>query len=507
MFNKSLWNAYSYATNFPELQQNINTETLIIGGGMTGISLSMKLSEFKHQHILIEGQRIGGGTSSHSTGNLYTPVDSILSKLNDKYDLETVKSVLLARQSAMDTINQTVKKWNLDCDFQNVPWYLYAFQEDKDKIETEREVGQQLGLELKISKFPTFPYPAASVIALENQAQFNPMKYVQALSKCIDPDYGLIFENTMAVKIEHTHDGYEVTTAGGVIRAKNLVHATHVPKGFSFLQTLLGPYREYGIACKLQQRIDMKGIYWGFHQENKYSSRTAEQDGEQFLIIVGQPHKVGQGKDNRENIAELKKFAFQYFDVKEITYKWGGQHYRPADLLPFIGKAEENMYVGTGYSTDGLVYGSLAANIIADQITGKVNPWTELFDPARVNPLKSASNFIKENLNMARQYLSLIPGMADKMDFAEIKKGQGKVIEKDGHKLAVYRNADKKLIIKSAICTHLGCVVHFNEAEETWDCPCHGSRFNTEGFVIEGPALKPLHDITGKEGKVIIEKE
>jgi len=505
MFTESIWNAFPNPKSYPVLKENISTDTLIIGGGVTGITLGMQLANKGKECIVLEARKVGGGTTSHSTGNLYVTIDAILSTLGAKYDAAVVQHVTMARQAALNQIKSNVAEYQLECDFENTPWYLYATDKDKNKVEKEFETATEIGLAMQRADMSLIPYNVSSAITLPDQAQINPLKYVQLLAAEIDQRFCRIFEDSPAMKIEKNKGGlFEISTPEGKIIAKHLVHATHTPKGFSFLQTLLGPYREYGIACQLKQRIDLKGIFWGYHNDEKYSTRTYEINGKQYLLIIGKAHKVGQMTHNEKNILELENFAREHFEVSTIDFRWGGQHYRPADMLPFIGATEDNLYVATGYATDGLVYGTLAGMMISDQISGKENQWTELFDPKRINPLKSASNFIKENINVAAQYLDLIPGFEDDKAFVDMVEGTGKVIDKDGHKLAVYRNYDKKLIVKSAVCTHLACVVHFNNAEKTWDCPCHGSRFGIDGSVLEGPALLPLHEITGMDGKVKI---
>jgi Rieske Fe-S protein len=257
---------------------------------------------------------------------------------------------------------------------------------------------------------------------------------------------------------------------------------------------LLGPYREYGIACRVNGTNHPEGIFWGLYEEGTViSTRTYRRNGETYLIIVGKPHKVGQKENNEEIIASLEEFAQTHFDVQETTFRWGGQHYRPADLLPFIGPVKKGSteFIATGYSTDGLVYGTLAAHILTDMITGQDNKWVNLYDSTRKQPLKSGPKFLKENIDVASHYIKDMVGPGD-FPVQELKKGEGKVIKKEGKRLAVSRNEDGELEVISAVCTHMGCNVHWNNAEKSWDCPCHGSRFSTDGTVLEGPALDPL---------------
>lgn len=500
MLTKPLWSLNAPVSNFPVLGEDIEVDTAIIGGGITGISICHQLAATGQSVAVIEERKVGGGSSGHSTGNLYVTIDKILSTLRDKYDIEVVKEVIAARQSALDLIIDCIDKYAIDCKLERCPWYLYSVDEkDSKKIEEELQAAQEAGLPMKEAEDHEIPFGITSAIKLENQAQFHPLRYVQGLAKAIDSACCQIFENTRVTDVDQKDGKYIVKTTGGTVTARNVVHATHTPKGVMTYHTILGPYREYGIACKLKNRIDQKGIFWGYHGGEKFSTRFYEEEGDQYLIVIGKPHKVGQAESNVKHINELEIFAHEHFRVEKVEYRWGGQHYRPADMLPYIGRKDGNEFIATGFSLDGLVYGTLAGMMIRDQILGVENKFTALFDPKRHQPIKSAKEFIKENVNVAAQFIKNIPGMADDVDFADIRMGEGRVVDKDGHKLAVFRNKENQLEIRSAICTHLGCVVSFNNAEESWDCPCHGSRFKTDGSVLEGPAYDPLPRVESKD--------
>lgn len=507
MYTKSIWNVFSTTTDFPRLQDDVEADVAIIGGGITGLSTAQELVKQGKRVIVIDERKVGGGTSSHSTGNLYVTIDQILSSLASKYDTNTVKKVIAARKEGLETIESNIKNHNIDCDFTTCSWYLFAGDDaNRDKIEKELVVAKEAGLDAEVVMPSYMPVSVSRAMKIPGQAQFNPMRYVQGLAHILSGDKCRIYENTRATKIEEHDDYCLVHTTGGNIKATYVVEATHTPKGVMMVQTLLGPYREYGIACKVGSGLPHDGIYWGYYnQGEKYSIRKYQREGNTFLLVVGKPHKVGQAKRNVSHTEALEEFARKHFNVQEVVYRWGGQHYRPADLLPYIGRKNEgsHVFIATGYSTDGLVYGALAGKLIADEINELPNKWHELFSSTRNQPLKAARKFISENANVARQFLKNIPGVADSKAFDAIRPGEGKIIEKDGHKLAVCRSEDDQLHVRSAICPHMMCVVNWNDVEKSWDCPCHGSRFDIDGGVLEGPALHPLHEIvfTGKKVK------
>lgn len=496
MFTRSIWNAYGVQQDFFALKRDIEVEVAIVGGGITGITTAMLLKEQGVDVAVFEAREVGKGTSSHSTGNLYAITDELLSPLESKYDIEVVKEILDARRSAAGLIEETIIKYNIDCDYKKQPLYIFNTDSEKDVLK-EKEIAEKTGL--KISDIPQdFPVEIKDGFSIQDQAQFNPLLYVQGLANEIEGGNCNIYENTRVKEIESKDDHYLLHTTFGIVKAKYVVQATHTPKGVELqYHTVLGPYREYGIAAKLLAGNYPEGIYWGYINGDKYSFRSYSRDGERYLLCVGRPHKVGQAKDNEDHIRELIAFAEKHFPVKEIIYKWGGQNYKPADLLPYIGRktSGSNELIATGFSTDGLVYGTLSAMISIDVITGKKNKWEELFRASRHQPAKAAGQFAKENLDVASQMLKDWLFKGEDKELHSIPPGEAKIIVKDKKKLAVYRNTAGEFKAFSAVCTHMGCVVDWNNAEKSWDCPCHGTRFDPNGEVMEGPAFDPLSKV------------
>ncbi|MEX0649137.1 MAG: FAD-dependent oxidoreductase [Balneolaceae bacterium] len=503
MFTQSLWKTFANEIRYPSLDQDISVDTVIIGGGITGLSVARELSMDNYSIAVLEARQIGGGTTSHSTGNLYSTIDKNLDTLLGKYNSTYVTEVIKARAASVNRIEQNAERYGIDCDFKRQPWYLYSAREDNNHIiEKELNAGERINMPLSTATAGEIPFPITKAVKLEGQAQINPMLYVQGLAESIISEDLKIYENSPVTEVEE-HDGYYTAhTNRGKVKAEHVVHATHTPKGIKFVQTLLGPYREYGIACKLVENSHPEGIFWGYFEgRDKISTRTYSRNGETFLIVVGKPHKVGQAESNLRHIRQLEEFAREHFNVQEMVYRWGGQHYRPADSLPYIGREKKGsgVFISTGYSTDGLTYGTMAGMIISDLIAGKTNPWADLFDATRNQPVKAAAEFLKENLNVARQYYKNIPGTLEDDHFAGIAPGDGKVIEKDGHKIAACKDEEGKLYLHSAVCPHMACIVNWNNAESTWDCPCHASRFKPDGSVLEGPAMHPLHEMKNEK--------
>ncbi|MDT0676659.1 FAD-dependent oxidoreductase [Autumnicola musiva] len=497
MVQGSLWNSYSNKNvSYPALKGDIAVDVAIIGGGITGITSAQLLVERGYKVAVLEAKSIGKGTTGHSTGNLYVIIDELLSKLKSKYDGKVVERVISSRLEAFKKIEQNVKNFQIDCDYKKQPLFLF---EDANtfKILEEKKVAKEIDLAFfELSE--AFPFIHDDGMRLDDQAQFNPLLYIQGLAGALDGENCQIYEETCVRAVEEEENRILLHTPEAIVSAKHAIHATHTPKGLEIqYHTTLGPYREYGVAARLKSNEYPEGIFWGYYDNKKYSIRSYSRGNDNFLLAVGSPHKVGQAKDNQAHVEDLKNFVESRFNVAEFTHVWGGQNYKPADLLPYIGRKKTNSreLVATGFSTDGLVYGTLAAIILADKVEDKFNPYEDLYEASRHNPAKAAGKFIKENANVAGELFKDLTFKGDDKDLVEILPGEAAVIVRDGKKLALYKENDGKLSILSALCTHMACEVHWNNVEKSWDCPCHGSRFDTSGEVIEGPAFNALKKI------------
>lgn len=491
----SLWQGTSQQPQFPSLTQNIETDVAVIGAGITGITAAMYLSEAGKNVAVVEANTIGSGTTACSTGNLHATVDQGIYLVNNKWDLETAQSVLESRSEIINSIENMVKKFNIECQFKRVPHFIYPTDDKQlNQIDQEFEVLASFGSQAsKVNNIP-IPFPVTFAIKIDNQAQFQPLTYVRALAQRIAGEKCIIMENTRALNIDFNKK--EIVTSQGCIRADAIILATHTPLGFNPLQTVIAPYREYAIAAQMSQLQFYDGIYWTMEQPS-HSIRAFTYKGVTYLVAIGEIHKTGHQDNNQNYYDKVEKFARAFFPIEKVNYYWAAQNYHPADSLPYIGESfgYENIYVATGFGTNGLIYGPLAASILADKIIGKENRWAHLYDSRRITPLKSAEDFIKENIDVAAQYAKdyLFPVSKENID--SIKPGEGRVVEMKGQKIAVCRNENGELKSVKPGCTHLNCMISWNKHDMSWDCPCHGSRFTPEGEVIEGPAMAKLEVI------------
>jgi glycine/D-amino acid oxidase-like deaminating enzyme/nitrite reductase/ring-hydroxylating ferredoxin subunit len=492
MKTTSIWeNTAGSERLYPELTSHITADVVIIGGGITGLTAALLLADGGKKVVLLEALRIGLGTTGNSTGNLYSTVDEHLSVIRRKWNSDVMKSVVESRRTAIDLIEQTINRFAIDCNFVRTSFNFFAerLNDDMDHfLQDEFEALQEAGLNPRLSENPGMPFHVEKTLTVDNQAQFHPLKYIRHLAEKIS-DRCTIYENSMMEDLDE--DEGLVKTSKGSVQAKTIIMATHTPKGNYMVQGFLGPYREFGVAAELKSGNFPTGIFWGLDVP-KHSVRVFDDNGKKYILVIGDKYKTGQGDDTYQYVKRLEEYLDDRFDTSAEKMVWGGQQYRPADGLPYIGKHSDKLWFMTGFATDGLVYGTLAAMIASDDILGRPNKWADVYRLKRFTPLKSSKEFFREQVDNFAQYLKDTPWSADEAAFSELKPGEGRVILREGEKLAAYKDEQGQLEVVSAVCTHMKCIVNWNPAEKTWDCPCHGSRFKTSGEVIEGPAISAL---------------
>lgn len=489
MTRKSIWEGTAPEVRFASLAGGIETDVAIVGGGITGITAAQLLSEAGKRVVVLEAHRIGQGTTGHSTGNLHVAVDEELHTIRTKWNDDVLRVVCQSRQKMIDHIEETVSRYELDCAFGRKAHRIFPTDESQSTtMQQEHDAAIAGGLAATITNDIDMPMAIGKTLRIDQQAQFQPASYVKQLAYALNCD---VYEDSRAIDIDAK--AHTIKTRNGTVHAEKIILATHTPAGFHLVQTELGPYREYGIAVRLEQGARYPdGIFWTIETPMHHSIRSFAANGVQYLLVIGEKHKVGQHDNDEDYYAKLESYARQHFRVASVEYTWSGQHYKPADALPFIGQSgtHDDLYIATGFSTSGLLYGCVAARILTDAILGRENEWASTYRANRFTPVKSAKDFAKENADVALQYLDLLKRGDSRI--AEIPAGEGRIVEVDGHKTAVHHRDDGSWCALSPICTHLGCVVQWNTHEKSWDCPCHGSRFDTNGDVIEGPAIAPL---------------
>lgn len=491
---QSLWLATTPQTSYPSLDTDMSVDVAVVGGGLAGISTAWFLKEEGYRVAVLEADRICQGTTGHTTGKITCQHDLIYAEITTQFGQELAQQYADANQSAIRVMADLVDKQKLDCDFSWQPAYVFT-QQDKyvEKIQKEAKAASKFGIEAEYLEGLDLPFPVKAALRFPNQAQFHPRKYVLGLAEKIPGDGSAIYEETGAVGIQEGNPVTIMTQKGYKVHADKVVLASHFPShdGLGLYFARMYPVRSYILALRSEEKLT-QGVY--VSAEDPGRSLRMQRDGDRELLLVGgEHHKTAQGEEEQVHYENLLKFALDNFPVQEVVYRWSAQDYTTMDKVPYIGelrRGNENIFVASGFRKWGISTSTAAALLIRDLIKWGNSPWQDVFSPARGLKLNSAGKLISINANVAKE---LVSGKLNQPSPGDVAKGEGKVATVDGRKVGAYRDEHGQLHVVSITCTHLGCELKWNEAEKTWDCPCHGSRFSYKGDIVEGPALKPLH--------------
>jgi glycine/D-amino acid oxidase-like deaminating enzyme/nitrite reductase/ring-hydroxylating ferredoxin subunit len=493
----AIWSLGSLGEHrYPQLRDRVEVDTVIIGAGITGLTAALKLVEAGQRVAVVEALEVGAGTTGGSTGNLYGTLSESLTKVRKKWNDDVLNEVVSIRSAAVDFIEETVERFGIDCDFARRPLHFCVSkpnQQLEEMLDAELEASRVAGLTANlVTEVPELPFPVHKALRIENQAQFNPLAYAQALSKVVAELGGMIFEASPVTEIDASAG--QVKTALGHVKATTIVEATHTPKGVNLVQAEMEPYEEYGVAARMgASAADKlpKGVFWIL--DDAQSLRAYSHGGNDYVVAVGEKHKTGHAEPGKTFYHNLSNYLKTHFAVAGSDYQWTAQQFKSADLLPYIGRSgHDNVFIGTGYGADGLTWGTVAGGIIGHEILGQYVRGTDLFSPRRFTPGKSAAGWMKENVSVTQHFVKDYLSSSDLEDVDAVAPGEGQVLKLKGEEVAVYRSADNQLSVLSPVCPHMKCKVKWNSTASTWDCPCHGSRFAPEGQVLEGPALQSL---------------
>ncbi|MDB6027721.1 MAG: puuB 1 [Verrucomicrobiales bacterium] len=496
METTSFWLTSTELPKFPTITSDLTVDVVIVGGGMTGISTAYLLKQAGVKVALLERETVGGVDSSYTTAHVTAVTDERLYDLSKHFGKDGARAAWDAGYAAIDQIHQNIRNEQIQCDFKWIPGYLTPPWNDPSA-----DAVKSLKKDAKLAQ--TFGYPAEFVeatphfgspgVKFADQARFHPLKYLAALVRKIPGDGSYVFEHSPA------EDFNEKAVKSGQykIRCDWIVLATHTPRmgkdsalSAMMLQTKLALYNTYVLGAEVPRGRIPDASFWDTSEPYNYL-RLHPQEGSDFAILGGEDHKTGEEENTEKPFERLRETFLKLVPDARITHRWSGQVIETSDGLPFIGETEEKQFIATGYAGNGMTFGTLSSLMARDAITGEKNPWSVLFDPHR-KKLSSAGDYLRENKDYPYYYLRDRLAGAEDDSVEALQIGQGKILKLAGEKVAAYRDENGKVTTCSPVCTHLGCIVNWNEAEKTWDCPCHGSRFKPTGEVMAGPAEAPL---------------
>jgi glycine/D-amino acid oxidase-like deaminating enzyme/nitrite reductase/ring-hydroxylating ferredoxin subunit len=508
----SYWIDNTPAPRYSALKEDIAVDVLIVGAGIAGITAAYLLKRAGRNVALVEKDRCLSGESSYTTAHLTCVTDVPLSALVQNFGRDHAQAVWDAQLAAIDAIDRIVWREQIKCQFDWVPGYMFnpsaetgRSDQDENALDLEKEtaLANELGFDAKfVSAVPLVKRPG---VKFENQAKFHPRKYLLALLRLLSTGKGCqIFEQTEIQDVEGTPIT-ATTRDGHRIHCEHVFIATHVPlqgkTGLlpaTVLQSKLAPYSSYVVGGWVPRGSVHEALYWDTGDPYDYI-RVDRRHDHDFIIFGGEDHKTGQVEETADCFHRLEQRAKRLLPELAVTHRWSGQVVETNDGLPYIGETSERQYVATGFSGNGMTFGTLSAMMFSDHVLGQKNPWTELFDPGRTKIKGGLWDYLKENKDYPYYLIRDRFAGTNSHSLRSVKRGSGEVLDVDGQPAAVYRGLDGHIEVRSAVCTHMGCYVHWNEAERTWDCPCHGSRFSTNGDVIGGPAEDPLAPIEMKK--------
>jgi glycine/D-amino acid oxidase-like deaminating enzyme/nitrite reductase/ring-hydroxylating ferredoxin subunit len=496
-FTRSVWGDVPDLPARPALRENLRVDVCIVGAGMAGLSCAYMLAREGRKVAVLDDGPVAGGETSRTTAHLTFIVDDRYHWIEHVHGREGARIVAQSHSEAVDRIESIVAEEGIDCDFERLDGYLFVPPGDpRDELEREFEAAVRAGVRRVVwaKGAPLERFETGKCLRFPRQAQFHPLRYLAGLDRAIERLGGRIHRDTHAVSIEHGAAPRVTTREGSIVEAADVIVATNSP-----VHTMLkihpkqAAYRTYVIAASVPRGAVARALYYDtpmpYHYVRLATPRT-DPDRE-MLVVGGEDHKTGQADDADARWSRLESWMRERFpQAGETAARWSGQVLEPADGVAFIGRESEHLFVVTGDSGMGMTHGTIAGILLTDLIQGRENSWAKLYDPGRVS-LRAMGEMARENLNFATKYAQYLTG-GDVRGLEEIQPGDGAVVRQGTKKLAAYRDDKGELHVRSAVCPHLGCIVAWNSAEKSWDCPCHGSRFDPYGRVLDGPANTDL---------------
>jgi glycine/D-amino acid oxidase-like deaminating enzyme/nitrite reductase/ring-hydroxylating ferredoxin subunit len=497
--SRSFWARTATVESAEPLDRDRKADVAVIGAGIAGLSTAYELAKAGRAVVVLDRGAIAGGMSARTSAHLASELDDYYHELIKLRGLDEARLYYASQAAALDRIESISRSEDIDCDFHRIDGYLFSPPDSgADVLEREFDAARQVGFSDTewANRAPIPGVDTGRCLRFPRQARFHPLKYLYGLARCIRRDGGRLFGSTPATKVDEQGDEVVIETATGyTIRAAAGVVATNSPINDRIaIHSKQAPYRTYVIAGFLPRGAVTDALYWDTLDPYHYVRLQPDPEGgEDTLIIGGEDHKTGHASDMNQRFGRLEAWAREHFPaLRTITDRWSGQVMEPVDYVPFVGRNHGNsmIFVATGDSGEGLSNGVAASILLRDLILGRENRWAEVYDPRRVT-LRAAGEFARENIDVAARLAENVTG-GDISSVDDLQPGQGAVVRRGLDKLAAYRDEAGDLHVRSAACTHLGCIVHWNPLECCWDCPCHGSHFAVDGGVLNGPAIGPL---------------
>ncbi|MFC7143081.1 FAD-dependent oxidoreductase [Halosimplex aquaticum] len=492
--HESIWMDTSDRTDYGALDGDLRVDTAVVGGGIAGVTTAHELVEAGQSVAVLERGRILDGTTGRTTAKVTSLHGLVYDHLIDHFGVERAQQYADANQAAIEHVADTVDDLGVDCEFGRTSAYTYVDPGGNRRgVRAEVDAARRLGLPASFVEDTDLPYDVGGAVRFDDQAYFHPRKYLLALAaEVADADGSGVFEETTVHEIDDG-DPCRVDTDRGEVVADDVVIASHFPiSDHALYFSRLTPKRSYVVAARLDGDAP-EGLY--YDPEDPYFSVRSHAGEDSLVLIGGQDHRTGHGGNTTDRYRKLEREARERFDIESIEYRWATQDYKSIDRVPFVGNAApqtRDVYVATGFGGWGMTNGTVAGLLLADLICGRDNPWTDVYDPTRFEFGASKSDLLSHNKHAMKHLFEGYVESHPDLDLSGLAPGEAVVADDRDDPVAVYRDEDGEVHAVSAVCTHMGCLVSWNDGEESWDCPCHGSRFDVDGAVLDTPAVDDL---------------
>lgn len=492
--HRSLWSTDVEPPAFAPLDGDTTVDVAVVGAGITGLTTALLCKEAGLSVTVVEADRVASGTTLGTTGKVTSQHDLFYASAAEDLGEEIARTYGEANQAAIGIVEELASRHDIDAYASRLPSFVFTRQESQlDAVRQEADVARRLGLPASYTEEVGLPFGVLGAVRFDDQLQVHPVRLVHGFARAVAGDGGSVHERTRVTGVSEEGDLVEVRTELGTVRARHAIIATLLPitdRGFEFAKAR--PTRAYGIAVELDEEPP-EPMYISA-ESPKRSLRHYHGDGGTFLVVVGESHETGHGEQLTGHYEALIEFARRHFPVRSVAHRWSAQDYMPVDGIPYVGRLSftDRVQVATGFKKWGLTNGVVAARIMTDAVLGRTHRWAAVFDTHRREPLAKYAELVKENAKVGVRFLADRLSLPGEDRVRELRPGQGTVVRVGGAPVGISRDSDGALHAVDAVCPHMGCVVNWNDAEASWDCPCHGSRFDASGDVLSGPAVRRL---------------
>lgn len=500
MERRSVWLATAELPRYSALDRNIEVDVAVVGGGLVGLTTALLARRDGASVAVLEGAQIGAGTTGNTTGKVTSQHSLFYADLLERHGEENARRYAEANQAGVEKVAELAAELDIECELTRAPAYVYTGKADqRELIEAEVRAAKTLGLPATLSTEVDLPFDVEAAVRFGDQIHFHPGKYLAGLAHAFTVAGGVIHDRSRVTDINEQRDRtVDLATESGMVHADQAVVATLLPPGLIggyFAKTR--PSRSYALAVRLKDAAPQSMTI-----SADSPMRSTRPWGENGLIVVGNGHETGEEPDTESRYRDLEEWTRSTFEVASVEYRWSAQDYSTPDRVPYVGRSplSHMVLVATGFQKWGLSNGTAAAMMLADLMAARDNPWLPVFDASRIGDAQTVGRLIKDNLAVGKEFVGGRLARSEAIPAEDLDPGQGGFVELDGKTVGGYRDPEGALHAVGLTCTHLGCPLRWNPAETSWDCRCHGSRFDADGSVLNGPAVKPLevHISTGE---------